>query len=159
MDSVKFKHSCYLCLSLLVKSEYFSRNNFVVRNKTEILTNMYLSPEIVSAGQRPFKDNPAQTEVDISNRQLLSIKDLGMFSDLTKLRALFGSTNYLKSIENVFANTPNLMILDLSLNHISNIEGLDKLTFLKYLDLSKNRIEKIKGLSALQNLEKLVSYD
>src|SRR5688572_21207329 len=119
---------------------------------------MYLSPDIVSSGQRPFRDNPTQIEVDISNRQLLSVKDLGLFTDLSKLRALFGSTNYLKSIEPVFATVPNLMILDLSLNHIANIEGLDKLPNLKYLDLSKNRIEKIKGLAALQSLEKLVSH-
>lgn len=52
-------------------------------------------------------------------------------------------------------NLPNLENLDLSRNIISRIAGLEKLAVLKNLDLSQNKISRIEGLNSLTRLESL----
>jgi hypothetical protein len=116
---------------------------------------MYLNTTLV---QNASKDNgdPSNLTLDLSLKQLLSLKNLEKLVDSSSLRKLLVSTNYLKEIESVINQFSNLTELDLSINHITRIENLYNLPNLKYLNLSNNRILKIEGLANLHNLEILV---
>ncbi len=116
---------------------------------------MYLNTTLI---QNASKDNsdPKNLTLDLSLKQLLSLKNIDKLVDVNNLQKLLVSTNYLKEIESVVNLLSNLTEFDLSINHISRIDNLHSLPNLKYLNLSNNRIMKIEGLMNLRNLEILV---
>ena len=73
-----------------------------------------------------------------------------------EIRIFLGRYNYLKVIEDVFDYFGNLKILDLSVNHISDMGNLKSLIYLEHLNLSQNRISKIEGIANLKRLTYLV---
>ena len=80
---------------------------------------------------------------------------------------IIDALKYCKSIQNVtirnqkisdmsrVSELGNLRTLNLSINDINKIEGLENMTTLEYLDLSDNEITKIEGLENLENLKEV----
>ena len=97
-----------------------------------------------------------QINIDISCKQIITIKNLAEFINVSLIRGFYASTNYLKRIEDIILTVNNINELDLSINHIETIENLHKAVNLIYLNLANNRIKQIKGLEGLVSLEILV---
>lgn len=74
--------------------------------------------------------------------------------DLPNLQILSIQSNRITELKGL-ENLPNLQELYMSDNGLTKIEGLDALSNLKVLDFSNNRIERIKNISGLKNLEEL----
>lgn len=77
--------------------------------------------------------------------KLSDIGDIEGFSELTHLKVLNLSLNYIKEICKLEQLT-GLESLDLSFNELWNINGLDSLVNLKRLDIKSNLIEKVSSL-------------
>ena len=105
-------------------------------------------------------------------------KDYSAVSKLNNLETFYRFTGddynniidalkYCKSIQNVtirnqkisdmskVSGLGNLRTLNLSINDINKIEGLENMTNLEYLNLSDNEITKIEGLENLENLKEI----
>ena len=87
--------------------------------------------------------------------QLDSIDEVIALDNLTNLRNLDLSGNYIPEIKNL-GNLTNLVKLNLSQNEISEIKGLENLKNLECLNLEHNNIKEIKNLENLVNLKELV---
>jgi hypothetical protein len=86
-----------------------------------------------------------------------NITDIIKTKDLQELSKLDLSLNQISEIKGL-DELINLSELELSSNQITEIKGLDKLTNLSQLNLDKNKITEIKGLDELTNLSQLDLY-
>mmetsp|Transcript_102710 Transcript_102710/g.329248 ORF Transcript_102710/g.329248 Transcript_102710/m.329248 type:complete len:743 (-) Transcript_102710:33-2261(-) len=82
------------------------------------------------------------------------IGDLGDWGVHKYLRELNLRGNFISRIGPGLLNNKELKVLDLSENHISNIENLDGLK-LQELQLAQNQLSSLKGVAALQKLQSL----
>ncbi len=89
--------------------------------------------------------------LSLKNKGIDDISEIIGLKELTELRMLDLSNNYIKEIKNL-ENFGNLFSLDLSNNRITEIQGLENLLNLRFLKLSNNIIKEIKGLDTLTNL-------
>lgn len=117
---------------------------------------MYLSQKILTKAIQPSQDGSSGLVLDLSLKQLIGLKGVEKFLEPNEIEKLLLSTNYMASLDQNFHLFNNLRELDVSINHISQIENLESLQNLKLLNLSNNRISKIENLEVLRNLEVLV---
>ena len=96
--------------------------------------------------------------LNLPNKQLTSTMQLAEFLQVEGLHEINLSHNYIKIIEDVLALCSMLITLNLSVNHIKEINHLQGLSRLEVLNLSTNRISKIENLDSLLSLHVLVSY-
>ena len=81
------------------------------------------------------------------------VTELSTFKNMTSLTLIYES---IKSISNIVENLPNPAILKylcLNENHITNLNGVEKLINLEELQVNFNQIEKIENISELNNLK------
>jgi len=82
------------------------------------------------------------------------ITELATFKNMTSLTLVYES---IKSISDIVDNLPNpaaIKYLNLNENHLTNLNGVEKLINLEELQVNFNQIEKIENLSELDNLQK-----
>ncbi len=115
---------------------------------------MYLSQKLMEKAVQLGPDGGKV--VDLSLKQIIGLKGIERFIEPQEINTLILSTNYIPALDQNFHLFPNLFKLDISINHISQLENLEKLTNLRWLNLSNNRISKIEKLESLKNLEVLV---
>ena len=96
------------------------------------------------------------SELALPCKQIPSLARAFQGVDVSAIRKLRLSLNYIRSIDPIIASCASLTDLDLSINLISRIENLAPLQFLTQLSLCNNQIKEISGLDALSSLETLV---
>ena len=82
------------------------------------------------------------------------VTELATFKNMTSLALVYES---IKSISSIVDNLPNpaqLKYLCLNENHLTNLDGVEKLTNLEELQVNFNQIEKIEKISELNLLKK-----
>jgi hypothetical protein len=82
------------------------------------------------------------------------VTELATFKNMTSLALVYES---IKSISSIVENLPNpaqLKYLCLNENHLTNLDGVEKLTNLEELQVNFNQIEKIEKISELNLLKK-----
>ena len=82
------------------------------------------------------------------------VTELATFKNMTSLALVYES---IKSITSIVENLPNpavLKYLCLNENHLTNLDGVEKLTNLEELQVNFNQIEKIEKISELNFLKK-----
>ena len=132
----------------------------------DIITNDMLNSKLNSKKELNLSEKGLSNISDIgalanlTNLQTLnlsgnSISDIGALANLTNLTELNLSGNSITSIGGALANLTNLQTLDLSGNSISDIGALANLTNLQTLNLSGNGIISIGALASLTNLQTL----
>ena len=132
----------------------------------DIITNDMLNSKLNSKKELNLSEKGLSNISDIgalanlTNLQTLnlsgnSISDIGALANLTNLTELNLSGNSITSIGGALANLTNLQTLDLSGNSISDIGALANLTNLQTLNLSGNGIIYIGALASLTNLQTL----
>lgn len=115
------------------------------------------------------KAQEVQEELDRSQNNLTSLEEIKQYlgrglleADLSinLLSSTIGLPNSLKRLNlamnrftdmRSFMNFPNLVWLDVSLNQISSLEGMD-LPNVEYLNLSSNNLSRLKGLDRCRGL-------
>ncbi len=95
--------------------------------------------------------------LNLPNKQLTSIMQLSNFLQVEGLHEINLSHNYIKIIEDVLELCSVLLNLNLSVNHIKEINHLQGLSRLEVLNLSTNRISRIENLESLASLRVLVN--
>jgi len=91
----------------------------------------------------------------VNRKQIKLISDIeGLNKENSNLEELDLSINVISKIDGI-ENLSKLTNLKLNRNQIDEISGLEKLQNLKALDLSNNKITEIKGIEKLINLKKL----
>ena len=82
------------------------------------------------------------------------ITELASFKNMTSLTLVYES---IKSISDIVDNLPNpaaIKYLNLNENHLTNLDGVEKMINLEELQVNFNQIEKIENISELNNLQK-----
>jgi Leucine-rich repeat (LRR) protein len=96
----------------------------------------------------PYPINPNQSKLQLKYEEITGISGLGVFRDL---QILVLSLNKIKSIQNL---PPTLKLLDISQNLIESIPNLN-LPYLENLNLDMNKISRIQGINYCINLRYL----
>lgn len=91
-------------------------------------------------------------KIDLSGCDLYAIPS--ELRSATSVKVIDLSDNHIKQIQNL-DNASNLEYLNLGVNDIEEISGLSQLHKLKTLRLHDNNIKKVSGLEDLKNLERL----
>ena len=120
---------------------YASGNEFITIAPLEYCTNLTelnVSNNAIGDNNKAILKMKQLASLDISNTQINSIKIINDFVNSFEE----GSETELKS-------------LNVSLNHINNIDGLEKITTLESLYIANNKIKDISKIKSLENLKLL----
>lgn len=165
LDRNRIKHLNGDVLSGLLAIESLSlRYNFIDSMNYEALSNFsyLLQLDLENNGLKEIplellNNGKSLKQLDISSNPLQMISSRALTSD--SLEELYIRNCSLPMVKNLFVNLPNLRILDISSNVLTdvNLENFSKLKYLAALNLSSNSINHIgcsnSSLSSLRNLD------
>ncbi|KAF0981631.1 hypothetical protein FDP41_012288 [Naegleria fowleri] len=139
----------------LVKSLDLSRNHIHRLSNLQSFTSLNIL-NISRNKLRKLSGLPlGLTKLDVSHNLLTKLVGIEILSSLQELNA---SYNHINHTYNVFITLGNLTSLNLSNNHIKQLDGMEHLTKLVDLNVMNNEIssfDSIRGLSNLRSLQYL----
>ena len=149
-----------LLIAKILREETDERYRYLIRHgivhfvETETLT-LYVElaqiPNIIVIYRRPSERTANAEKLSLEHRGL---KNMPLLEGEEKLKHLNLSFNEISKIENI-VSLPNLTLLDISQNKLTEIAKLPTFQHMRVLILSKNFIEKIENLDSLPSLDVL----